>query len=434
MRDLLNAMRTPAERIHAMLDVSFNRLASVVLVFMVVFLNLIDLSVDKDTVALDPQVLAKLMVIAGAGLYGFLGAVEDVRVRRILFSFPVFFVTTIIGFYMIASFNSITKEQSLVSAIAMLAVLLMTVTAMLQLGLVRFLTIVFHGMSWFIVLSWVVYFLWPEVGVFMEPITNGQFTRRMSGLAHSNTLGQYSGLTVILGVALYRFYGQRSRWRLIVIGLAAAALMASLSRTSLIATMAGLVAMHQQAIFSPENRKKYFVLALLVLPMFAVVATQMDFGKTIEDKLTMVSKSGDAEELTSATGRAEIWEYAILLISKQPLTGYGAATSKYFLENHSMYTHNLLLNVAFSTGVFGGLVGLVMLLYQVAFAALRPHVVTSSVIAFIFVNGLFENVMFSIIAGMPTVLWIMSMAWAQVEQCNDGEDSVKPLSLRDRFV
>ena len=198
--------------------------------------------------------------------------------------------------------------------------------------------------------------------------------------------------------------------------------------------MAGLIAMYQRSIFTAENRKKFFVLALLGLPVFAVVVTQMDVGGMIEDKLTMVSKSGDAEELTSATGRAEIWEYSILLISKQPLTGYGAATSKYFLEDHSMYTHNLLLNIAFSTGIFGGLAGLAMLLYQAGFAALRPHVVTSSVIVFILVNGLFENVIFSIIAGMPTMLWIMSMAWSQVEQCNEGEHSVKPLSLRDRFV
>ena len=209
--DLINAMRSPSQRIRAAMDVPFNRLANVVLVFMVAFLNLVDLSIDKDTVALDPQVLAKLMVIAGAGLYGFLGAVKDVRVRRILFSFPVFFIVMIIGLYFMASSTSITKEYSLVSAVAMLAVLLMTVTAMVQLGLVRFLTIVFHGMSLFIVLSWVVYYLWPEVGVFMEPITNGQFTRRMSGLAHSNTLGQYSGLTVIIGVALYHFYNQRSK-------------------------------------------------------------------------------------------------------------------------------------------------------------------------------------------------------------------------------
>ncbi len=431
---ILDALQTPADRVRAVLDVPLNLLAGICLVFMVTFLNLINLQVDKDVVALDPQVLVKLMVIAGAGLYGIIGAMEDLRIRRILFSFPVFLVVILAGFYFLSSFTSIKKEHSLVSTIALLSVLLMTVTAMMQLGLVRFVTTVFHAMSLFVVLSWVVYFVWPEVGVFMEPITDGEFTQRMSGLAHSNTLGQYAGLTVIVGVALYHFYGQRSTWRLIVIGLAVGALLASLSRTSAAATVAGLMVMYHRSLFTVGNRKWFVIGAMLLLPVLLLVATQMDVGELIAEKMTIVSKSGDADELTSATGRAEIWQYSMLLISKQPLTGYGAATSKYFLEDYSMYTHNLLLNIAFSTGVFGGLVGLVMILHQAAWAVRRPHVVTSAVIVFILINGLFENVMFSIITGMPTLLWIMSMAWFQVREFNGGEESVKPLSLGDCLV
>jgi O-antigen ligase len=81
----------------------------------------------------------------------------------------------------------------------------------------------------------------PEIGVFWEPTLDGEFTRRMSGLAHPNTLGQYAGLTVVVGVALFQFYGQRSKWRMLVIILAAAALVSSLSRTSLVATVLGLI-------------------------------------------------------------------------------------------------------------------------------------------------------------------------------------------------
>lgn len=431
---VLDAMLTPADRLNKALSVPVNLLVAAVLVFMVSFLNLANLQVDKDVVALDPQVLAKLLVIAGAGLYGVIGAMGDIRIRRVLFSFPVFLVMVLCGFYFLSSFFSIAKEHSLVSAASSLAVLLMTVTAMVQLGLVRFLTIVFYAMSAFIVFSWAVFLAWPEVGVFMEPITDGEFTKRMSGLAHPNTLGQYGGLTMVVGLGLYHFYGQRSSWRLVVIALAAAALVASLSRTSLMATVAGLIALYHRSIFSAENKKWLIFGALLAIPVLLIVVTQIELGSSIADKMTMFSKSGDAEELTSATGRAEIWQYTIQLISEQPFTGYGAATSKYFLEDYSMYTHNLLLNIAFSTGVFGGLVGLCMILQQAATAVLRAHVITSAVIVFILVNGLFENVIFSIIAGMPTLLWIMTMAWFQVSEINGGEDVVKPLSPSDCFV
>ena len=174
--------------------------------------------------------------------------------------------------------------------------------------------------------------------------------------------------------------------------------------------------------------------AIAFVPMLMIVATQVDLEEKIAEKMTIVSKSGDADELTTATGRADIWQYAMQLISKRPLVGYGAATSKYYLSDYSHYTHNLLLNIAFSTGVFGGLIGLVMILYQAASAVFRPHVIVSAVIVFILVNGLFENVIFSTIAGMPTLLWVMSMAWYQIRDCNQGEHDVQSVSLGNSFA
>ena len=238
----------------------------------------------------------------------------------------------------------------------------------------------------------------------------------------------------MVGVALYQFYGQRSNWRIFVIALAAAALVASLSRTSLAATAMALMTMNYRWVFSDKNRKWISLGAILFVPTLIVVATQVDLGEKIAEKMTIVSKSGEADELTSATGRAEIWQYSMRLISKRPLVGYGAATSKYYLSEYSRYTHNLLLNIAFSTGVFGGLLGLAMILYQGASVFFRTHVIVSALIVYILVNGLFENVIFSTIAGMPTLLWIMSMAWYQVRDFNGGELEAKTVSLRDSFV
>ena len=431
---ILASMQSPYRRVISCLDLPVGQLVGVVVVFMVTFLNLANFNVAKEVVAVDFQVLAKLAVIACAGLYGFFGAMSDIRIRRILLSFPVFLVVALSGFYLLSSLTSLTPFPSLVSTIALVAVLLMAVTGMMQLGLIRFLTVSFHGMSWFVLLSWGVYFFVPEIGVLLEPTANGEFTRRMSGLAHPNTLGQYAGLTLVVGVALYQFYGQRSKWRIFIIALAAGALVASLSRTSLVATVMGLITMNYRWVFSPENKKWIFLGFAVFVPMLLIVSTQIDLGEKLAEKMTIVTKSGDADELTSATGRAEIWQYSMSLIAKRPLLGYGAATSKYYLSEYSQYTHNLLLNIAFSTGVFGGLFGLIMVLFQVASVVSRTHVIVSAVIVYILVNGLFENVIFSTIAGMPTLLWVMSMAWYQVRDYNGGELQVKPVSLRDSFA
>ena len=47
---------------------------------------------------------------------------------------------------------------------------------------------------------------------------------------------------------------------------------------------------------------------------------------------------------------------------------------------------------------------------QVSFEVVR-HPLSDAIVVFIIVNGLFENVIFSILAGLPTMLWVMALAW-----------------------
>ena len=81
-----------------------------------------------------------------------------------------------------------------------------------------------------------------------------------------------------------------------------------------------------------------------------------------------------------------------------------------------------------SAGLHGGL-GLLTILFQAASGAFRRHVVVSSVILYILVNGFFENVIFSTIAGTPMLLWAMSMAWHQIHDCNQGKQEVQSVPL-----
>ena len=167
-----------------------------------------------------------------------------------------------------------------------------------------------------------------------------------------------------------------------------------------------------------------FGLGIVGLMGLLALSATTDLGSAIESKLAVVSKSGDAEELTTATGRAEIWAYSIKLIVQQPVFGYGAATSKWFLSDYSLYTHNLVLNVAFSTGVFGGLACLMMVLGRVSSVIYRPHRIADALLVFILVNGMFENVIFSILCGLPTIVWIIAMAIPVMD--NIAEEDSEP--------
>ncbi len=397
--------------LHRIFSAPLSTVVGLVLITIVAFLNAADLSVDKDKVGLDVQVMVKLAGIGLAAVYGGVGFLTDRRVRDLAQSFPVFWVVIIIAMYFVSAPFSMDPKVSLASTLSMVAVLLMTLRALVQIGIMPVINAIFVGLGLFNVLSWLVFFVWPEVGVLKEPLPDGKFAYRMSGLAHSNVLGQYAGLTVVLGTIMAVTYQKKSSVRFGLIAIAAGALVCSLSRTSVVATVVALAVAYRRVFFKPEYLRYYVVATMVGIFALMMISTQVDLGAKLEEKMAMISKSGDADELTSATGRSEIWAYAIKLISERPLIGYGAATSKHYLARYSSYTHNMILNVAFSTGIIGGFACLMMVLGRIRAMFYISHPLADGILVFIIVNGLFENVIFAILAGMPTMVWIMSLSW-----------------------
>ncbi len=375
------------------------------------FLNLTNFLVDKNTVGLDPQVLAKLGLIGMGGLYGLHGILTRPRAFKILTSFPVAWVLILASFYLIAVPFSPSPRNALVSSCTIIAVLLMMVTALDHLGVMKVVEAIFWGMGLFVIGSWFAYLVFPTIGVFAEPISNGGFKYRMSGLAHPNTLGQYSALTVVLSVVLLFSYKKRNFFIIVVAILALGALVNSYSRSSLLACVLSLLVGYRHIYFRKQFLGTYLLIATVGLLGLMVLSTQIDLGDTIASKLTLLSKSDDTEELTTATGRSTIWAHAITLIQERPVTGYGASTQKYYFEDHSLYTHNMLLNITFSAGIFAGIAALVMILGRLRALFIYRHPLSDAIVVFIIINGLFENVIFSILAGLPTMLWILALAW-----------------------
>ena len=385
-------------------------------------LNLISLSDEKSAVELDAQVIVKLIAVAAAGMYGFIGFLTDPRVRKLAFSFPVNCLSAIIGLYFLASPFGLSPSTGLVSAISILAVFLMTLTALVNLGREATIRVVFLSIATFLIGSWLAYFLIPEIGVFAEPVGDGGIKMRMGGLAHPNTLGQYASFGVLFSTFLYYSAKHRSKFVLLMIFCAAFALLFSLSRTSILATIAALLAGYRNTLFTGRRfvgMTAIFVCVGIVAVM--VASTQYDFGILLNEKAQLLSKSGDSEEIFSATGRGEIWAETIRLIKRSPVLGYGPATSKFLLEDYSFYTHNLFLNVGLSCGVGGILLALVMALGRVRLLFIRSNPLADALVVFILVNGIFENVIFGNIAGLPTICWIIGLTWFHVSTKQGGD-------------
>jgi O-antigen ligase len=402
---------TPKEQIANAIDVPVAFIWGWLCVCGCSFLNLANFLTEKEDVGLDFQVLIKLGFIGAGGLYGLHGLLTRKRVWTLLTSFPVAWIPIICVLYLFSAACSEFTTNSLVSTCSIVAVVLMTVTALVHLGVYRCLQAMFTGMGLFIFFSWLTFLFVPSVGVFAEPIAGGQFTIRMSGLAHPNTLGQYAGLTVIVSTIFVCSYKVRHPLIFLIALLAVGALVGSLSRTSLVACVGSLLIGYRHIYFRQKYLLLYISAATIALLAVLVLSTQIDLEAKIADKLSLLSKSGDADELTTATGRSEIWAHGLQLLAKQPLTGYGAATQKYYFAEHSLYTHNMLLNIAFSAGAFAGIAAFFMIAGRLRALFFNRHPLADSITVFIIVNGLFENVIFSILCGLPTILWVVALCW-----------------------
>jgi O-antigen ligase len=148
------------------------------------------------------------------------------------------------------------------------------------------------------------------------------------------------------------------------------------------------------------------------LGSFIVLSTQPGLGQKLNQRLiNLVSKSGTTEELTSGTGRSQIWGASLRLIAERPLTGYGAATSKDLLADYTRYTHNMVLNVGLSGGIIPMALLAAAFLYGFGRLWSDPQPVADALFLFIFLNGLAENVCFLVLDSAPMILLTTALVW-----------------------
>ena len=288
-------MLTPAQQLRQALDTPVMPLIGMVALFLACFGNSVNLATDKDEVAIDGQVLVKLGVLAVCGLYGAYGFLTEPKVRRLILTLPVIWVAIICGLYFVAVFSSIMPSESFASAVSIVCVLLMTVTCLVQLGVRTVINTVFLAVSAFVLLSWVTFFVAPQIGVFAEPLPDGQFAVRMSGLSHPNTLGQFSGLLIVLGCILSVRYRLMTKWRMAIMLLAAGALIGSLSRTALLASILSVALIYRRQILKPQNFIYLVLLAFLGCIGLMVLVTSGELGDVIE------SRSGQANQYSTSS-------------------------------------------------------------------------------------------------------------------------------------
>ncbi len=206
----------------------------------------------------------------------------------------------------------------------------------------------------FMLLGWVAYYALPEIGRSLFITSHDTVVERMCGLAgQPNALG--AGLAVLMALTyLLWIRGHIGTWAAAVMGgFALFTLLVADSRTALLAVMAGIAA--------TTLRRSVWLWGPAILGVAMLVLAGLSVQ--LRDVMSLsggLSRSGDATELFTLTGRTEIWEFAWDKILLNPWVGYGYNSSKFILPQFDGLpglkideAHNMLLQNLLAVGVVG---------------------------------------------------------------------------------
>jgi exopolysaccharide production protein ExoQ len=386
------------------------------LVCLVSIFNTVDINQGlTGHVGLDSVVLIKIVLAGGCGAIGLLGFILDPVVRKSLLSTPGILLTMLAIVFLVTSIFALPEMARIcqVAAVINCFYLLFIPTAIRCLGIERFLNLIIVGLAINLLAGWAIYIVLPSVGVFEEELANKTIVPRMGGLGHPNAVGRIGIFTVMLATArMLRLKGQGKDpgiviWLMLSV-LGIASVFAASSRTALVAGGIALGFLMIDRMFSRAGATAVIGSAALVL--LGGVAMAMISGNGLGSRLvSAITKTGDINELTSATGRTDIWAEAVRLIAKKPFTGYGLNSSPALLEDFSYHTHNMVLHAAFSGGLLAGLLAALCLLWNFAKGLSSEQPIIRGVSMFTLVSSNFEDTVLETFAGPSTVLWIAVM-------------------------
>lgn len=381
---------------------------------LVVFLNGADFhgADPEDNFSVHWQILMRLALTGVCGLVGafFLFPVT----YRDFLTWPGLLVVALIGSYGVSQIYSIVPNYTFVALLCYICVALTIPAAMRLLGAQAYLSSVLAGCVAFIVGSWIAYLFFPEIGVHREQVSETEFVERMGGLGHPNALGAVSMLTVVMVAGMAK--SRMLRWDLAatIVIVSSITLLTCYSRTSMICCLIGLLVIFRRDLMNVGNLATLGVLGGIGTLLALVLVGSGNLDWYLEDIAGNVSKSGHVDELTTATGRTDIWAAALEFIAASPITGYGYLTQRFYMGDYSFHSHNMVLNATLSAGVGGGMVMLTIILVLLKGVLFKPRLLIDGLAVCMIVAGFVEGVIGQPAPAAPDVIWLSLIFWRQV--------------------
>lgn len=382
---------------------------------------------DPDVVGLDWQSLLRLGVCALCGLYGILHLPQT---QRCLLRFPGVCCSIFAAWALATAPLAVDPAYALAAAIALVCVLLFAPAVLLRLGRAAVVKTLVAALVGFAAACWVAQFTRPELGQPEYLMPGQEPVWRLGGLTHPNGLGGFCALAIgLLGVL--GTSGQ-VRWRWLAAPLAFMAL--TLGMTDSRTSQVGVAAL---GLLFLVRRTRPAVLAcgaaVLALAVLGAEIGGVDWSHWIVG----AAREGDAEELYSANGRTELWQFTIDKAARAPWIGYGFGGSRFLMSDFELFPaahpHQLLLDCLLETGVFGLLLLGAMFLGQLWRLWAAPAAFADVVTVLVLVSGLTETPIFNPVPEAFTLLWLIALFWRDVAERNSFRSQRSRATPRDVF-
>jgi O-antigen ligase len=302
-------------------------------------------------------------------------------------------------------------------------------------GETRVVSVLVSLVGFIAVCSLVVYFAYPELGR-MHAWLGSEFgeNNRIQGIAGTpNGLGSMTAMSLIFTLVYFRrVHGSVRRLMLIAAVPSAICLIMSNSRMSI----ASLIVCATVYFAAKGNRvANVGIIALGIAALAALFISAPDMF------LSSLARSGEASEITSATGRSEIWAVVLEHVFARPLTGYGYAMSTSILPmdprlfSVAAHSHNMYLEVLFS----GGAMSFSLLMVAVAstlYVGLRAGCFEPTIILlFYLLRGLTEPAPFDNLPSFAGYSFFLAVAFiaARARRANESRQQAQGI-LAERLI
>jgi exopolysaccharide production protein ExoQ len=278
----------------------------------------------------------------------------------------------------------------------------------------------------FCAVSIVVYFVLPEFGHYVYWVNEERFVSpRLAGIAGSaNNMALVAAFGLVVTGLYYReFHAMNRLFVPASVLLCGAALLMTNSRAPL-----AMVCVILLATYAFTWKRLYAGLFLLSVGIL-LLAVVLPFGQ--DTLLKAVSRSGDIGEVTSFTGRTEIWYGVLKLVEMQPWMGYGYASSVFVLPQYvneigftTSHAHNLMLQLLLTTGWIGVILFTLAIMGVILRAIVYRDRIAFAMIAFVLLNGITESSGFTTLANICSLAFgiAVSLPLASRHQDDDEDD------------